>query len=157
MNKSADGGTISSAAVFLMGLPNEFAQYVFFVMLILIPVTFFAPAIAAYIKRFKRPPPEKTRPSMTLWQRCLCVLLAYTMLITPAGLQEVAQAATQYSQIATTDWASDNRTIEYTYDDNGSCITKTTKVTTPEEILETIEYEYNLQNRHERYKSAICR
>ncbi len=80
-------------------------------------------------------------------QRCLCVLLAYTMLITPCGLESIAYAASQYSQIATTNWSSGNRTIEYQYDDNGSCTQKVTKETSTSTTLEKIEYEYNLQNR----------
>jgi RHS repeat-associated protein len=69
------------------------------------------------------------------------------MLITPVGLQQTAQAATKYNQISTADWSSGNRTIEYTYDTNGSLVTKTTKETSTQTILETFSYEYNLQNR----------
>jgi len=124
--KTDTGRDINPAKAFMFGLPNRLSLYAFFAMLLLVPVTFFTPAVAAYIKRFTRPPPEKQSENYTsvtsvssvakrsLWQRCLCVLLAYTMLITPLGLQQSAQAATQYNQISTADWSSGNRTIEYT-------------------------------------------
>jgi YD repeat-containing protein len=59
----------------------------------------------------------------------------------------LAERSVLYSQLTTTDWASGNRTVEYTYDDNGSLISKTTKVTSTQEVIETVTYIYNLQNR----------
>jgi len=68
------------------------------------------------------------------------------MLIGP-GFEQLARADIQYSLLSTTDWASGNRTITYTYDDNGSIIQKVTKKTITQELVETITYTYNLQNR----------
>ncbi len=69
------------------------------------------------------------------------------MLISPAGFQTLAHADSQYADIETFDWSEGNRTIEYTYDANGSIETKTTKATSTQDVIETVEYEYNLQNR----------
>jgi len=87
---------------------------------------------------------------MGLWRRCLCVLLAYVMLISPVGFESLARADTLYSQLQTTDWHSGDRTIQYSYDDNGSVASKTTIETSdPNNVIETVTYEYNLQNRLE--------
>ena len=48
-----------------------------------------------------------------LLRQGLIILLAYLMLVTPKGLESIAYASSQYSQIATGDWGSGNRTIEY--------------------------------------------
>ena len=72
------------------------------------------------------------------------------MLLTPAGLQSIAQASIFYSGLDTRHWTEGNRTIQYAYDDNGSLTSKITTVTSTQEELETITYEYNIQNRMER-------
>ncbi len=55
--KSAAGTNIGKVQAFILGLPNKLAVYVFFAILILLPISFFTPGLAAYIKRFRRPPP----------------------------------------------------------------------------------------------------
>jgi len=40
-----------------------------------------------------------------------------------------------------------SRTIEYTYDDNGSVVSKTTTDTTSTTVLEEGDYTYDLRNR----------
>jgi len=77
--------------------------------------------------------------------RCLCALLAYMMLLTPVGLQSLAQADILYSQLRTLAWGKGNTTITYTYDDNGSVETKVVD----DGNTETFTYVYNLQNRLE--------
>jgi RHS repeat-associated protein len=72
------------------------------------------------------------------------------MLISPVGFESLARADTLYSGLETTDWHSGDRTIQYSYDENGSVASKTTIETSdPNNILETVTYEYNLQNRLE--------
>ena len=51
----------------------------------------------------------------------------------------------QYSQVTTADWAT-HKYIEYTYDENGSCVSKTTK-DSESTTVESVTYDYNLQNR----------
>ncbi len=145
--KSTNGKPISAIKAFMLGLPNEWARYVLTMILVCVPLSFFVPFVICYVRRLMNPLWKKQGYQLSLWQRCLCVLLAYTMLITPCGLESIAYAASQYSQIATTNWSSGNRTIEYAYDDNGSVTQKLTKETSTSTTLEKIEYEYNLQNR----------
>jgi len=75
------------------------------------------------------------------------VLLAYIMLIGPFGFEQLALGETQYEQISTADWANYDRTVDYTYDANGSCIEKKTEVTSSQTPVEKVTYDYNLQNR----------
>jgi len=88
---------------------------------------------------------DQDRPTLSLYHRCMCVLLAYVFLITPDGFYYLSQAAVQYSSVSTLAWGKGNRIIEYDYDANGSL---TSKVTTEGgTTFETVAYEYNLQNR----------
>jgi RHS repeat-associated protein len=144
--KTATGKSIGRLYAHILGLPNELSLYLFYIIFALIPISFLVPSVYKYISRFRRPPPPRRRAHLSLWQKGLCVLLAYIMLISPFGFEQTAEAASQYADIATTDWHNGSRTITYTYDDNGSCITKTTAVTGGS-TLETIQYDYNLQNR----------
>jgi RHS repeat-associated protein len=128
----------------MKGLPNELAGYMMTMMLICLPSSFFAPAFSRIFRRKGR----RQFTKLSFYHRCLCVLLAYVMLISPAGFESIAQASSQYSQISTANWATHTR-IEYTYDDNGSCVTRTTKDSSSNTV-ESITYEYNLQNKLER-------
>jgi hypothetical protein len=74
-------------------------------------------------------------------------MLAYTMLISPSCLEQFVQADIQYANLSTSTWGEDNTTIEYGYDDNGSMTNKVTKKTSDGTVLETVNYEYNLQNK----------
>lgn len=84
---------------------------------------------------------------LSLYHRCLSVLLAYMMLIGPFSLQQLAKGSSLYDQLETFNWSEGNRTIEYTYDENGSGVTKTTKATTTGAVIEKVEYTYNTANR----------
>jgi len=75
----------------------------------------------------------------------LCVLLAYVMLVSPACLQQLAEADISFANLTIYTWGQDNTVIEYAYDDNGSMISKITKQS-GDEVKRTV-YEYNLQNR----------
>jgi len=144
--RSANGSKVGKVSAFMMGLPNEFAHYLLALVLICIPASFFAPAFLSL--RGRAQPRPKQSQMIALWKRCLCVLLAYLMFITPTGFESIAYASSQYSQITAFDWAT-HKYIEYTYDNNGSCITKTTK-NASNETVEDVTYDYNLQNKLER-------
>ena len=76
-------------------------------------------------------------------------------------LEQAARGTTLYAGLNATDWAQGDRIVEYGhweqadpdpvfvpgYDANGSVLEKITKETSSATILETITYEYNLQNR----------
>jgi len=115
-----------------MGLPSVWSRYLFFALLILVPVVFLAPALAQRASRLRDA--EKKNPkgviTLSLYHRCMSVLLAYLMLLCPGVLESVVYGDTQYNQISTLDWANGNTTVEYQYDANGSCTEKETKVTT---------------------------
>ncbi len=105
--------------------------------------------------------------SLSLYHRCLCVLLAYTMLLCPSHLQQLARGAIDYGTLTTGDWHAGQRIVEYGrwdgtvgtsnfiegYDQNGSVLEKLTWDTQgtsdrSDDILqEQITYKYNLQNR----------
>jgi len=89
----------------------------------------------------------RVRRAKPLLRQGLILLIAYIMFISPEAFHQLSQADIAFSQLATTDWASGNRAITYTYDDNGSVTSKTTKKITSQETLEVVTYEYNLQGR----------
>ena len=127
-------------------------------LLVLLPVAFLWPVVVRFFRRLAKAEADNSDTlRLGLYQRCMSVLLAYTMLISPIGIQSLAQADTAYSQISTLTWGQDNTTIEYAYDANGSMTSKiTTETSTP---LEEVTYVYNLQNRLERattdYKDGV--
>ena len=142
-NTDNDVGHIKA---FFIGLPSKWSPWLFYAALILVPLAFLSPAAAGiYARMRKRPGGCKIR--LSLYHRCVLVFLAYALLIGPFGFESLSEGATLYSQLATTDWASGDRTIEYEYDNNGSQTKKTTKETSTSTVLETTVYEYNLQNR----------
>ena len=145
-NTDKDVGHIKA---FFIGLPSKWSPWLFYAALILVPLAFLSPAAAGiYARMRKRPGGCKIR--LSLYHRCVLVFLAYALLIGPFGFESLSEGATLYSQLATTDWASGDRTIEYEYDNNGSQTKKTTKETSSSTVLETTAYEYNLQNRMSR-------
>ena len=66
------------------------------------------------------------------------------MLLGPDGINQIA-----YGSYTSDTWGSSGRTIEYTYDDNGSVLTKTTKTTSTGTATEVITYAYNLAGKLE--------
>ncbi len=92
----------------------------------------------------------KRSKGLNLWRRCLCLLLAYTMLLNPAWLQQEAQAAINYGSLTTGNWGVADREIHYYYDDNGSCVKKIVAdkdVADPEtNFINKTLYTYNLHN-----------
>ncbi|MCK4753253.1 MAG: hypothetical protein KAS75_07390 [Planctomycetes bacterium] len=137
---------IGQFKAFFIGLPSKWSQHLFRTVMLLLPLAFFAPLII-YAYRKARKLEENGRPHLSLFHRCMSVLLAYVILVGPWGFQQLAQADIAYSLLSTTDWASGNSTITYTYDANGSMETKTTKLTSTDVTQETVTYEYNLQGR----------
>jgi RHS repeat-associated protein len=101
---------------------------------------------------------EPARMSLSLRNRCISVLLAYLMIVGPAGFEQIAHASTLFSELGTSSWGEAGKVFSYCYDDNGS---KTHKFygdvdvvnNSPEDIITnnpTIAYDhhiYNLQNR----------
>jgi RHS repeat-associated protein len=134
-----------------MGLPSKWSQYLFGILMFLLPVMFFMPAFARMLRGYTT---KRDGIRLSLFHRCLSVLLAYLMLLTPCGIQQLAEGSILYSQLDTRHWSQGNRTIHYQYDDNGSMTKKITALTgeaDPENnYIEKATYDYNLQNRLER-------
>jgi len=128
----------------MIGLPSKVSRYVHLGMWYLLALIALLPVLLMLIARLRKGS-RSYRPRFGLGTRILSILLAFLFIITPSILQQVVQASSQYSQVSTTDWAT-HTYIEYTYDDNGSCISKTTKNSSNAEV-ESVAYEYNLQNR----------
>jgi len=143
---------IGSIAAYWLGLPSVWAKYIFYAVLVLVPVVFFIPVIIRFYRRMGNSDSED-EPAvvrLSLFKRCLCVLLTYMMLLTPGFLESLAEGAINYDEIDTRHWSEGNTTIDYTYDDNGSVTVKTTTVTSTELTVEEVIYDYNLQNRLEK-------
>jgi len=141
---------IGMLKAYILGLPTKLSQYLFRTVMALVLLVFFAPAFVALVNRIRKRSEKCRKQRLSLFYRCLSVLLAYVMLISPVGFQTLAKADSQYANIETFNWAEGNQTIEYTYDDNGSVLTKITKVTSTQAVIEKVEYDYNLQNRLEK-------
>jgi RHS repeat-associated protein len=124
---------------FLLGLPSRWASWLFIAALILIPISFFGPVVGRAFSKTTNGP----RPHMSLLHRCLCVLLAYLMLIGPEWFQSLAQAASVYDNMSNSAWAQQGMTVTYQYDANGSM---TSKVVTGTSNNKSYNYDYNLRN-----------
>jgi YD repeat-containing protein len=154
---------ISSVRAFMMGLPTRWGPYALRTVLALLPIAFLIPLVTLLITRLRKATVE--RPQLSLLYRCLSVMLAYMMLISPVCLQQLAEADVQYASINVSAWGEDNRVIEYGqwdgsytvftpgYDDNGNLVRKI-KWDTHDSVdhsawtqVEDVQYEYNLQNR----------
>ncbi len=73
--------------------------------------------------------------------------MAFTFILGPSQFQQLAQADTLYQNLSTNGWGQTDRTIDYTYDDNGSLLSKTTRETSTSTVQERVDYQYNYQGR----------
>jgi RHS repeat-associated protein len=138
------GKPLSQFTVMLIGLPSSWDRLLLIAILILVPITFSWPLLVMFWYQIRRHgPPDRT--ALKLWQRCTCILLAYTFLIGPECLDTLSYAAASYDQLSTETWGRDNTVITYEYDKNGSTIRKTTQENLT--VTEDVEYIYSLQGR----------
>jgi RHS repeat-associated protein len=72
-------------------------------------------------------------------------MLAYSILLTGGVMESLAYGAGIYENLQLSVWGSHGKTISYTYDDNGSLTSKTTRQDGV--ITEVVEYVYDLQGR----------
>ena len=73
--------------------------------------------------------------------------MAFTFILGPSEFQQLAQADTLYQNLSTNGWGQTDRTIDYTYDANGSLLSKTTRETSTSTVQERVDYQYNHQGR----------
>ncbi len=134
---------IGALGAFWRGLPSVCDRYAMAVLMALLPLAAFGPALAQYWRRMRGKAMDGPRPTLSLYHRCLCVLFAYIFLIGPENIQSLAAAEIQYANLHTTTWGQSGDTIAYGYDANGSLTTKTT--TRGGLTAELVEYEYSLR------------
>ena len=139
--KGSDG-EMGEFKAFLFGLPTRWSQYGLRAVLVLLTITFILPAIMSFLRKQESIKAGQTK--LSLFYRCLSIMLASMMLISPVCLQSLAEGANQYSDLDSRHWAQGDTTIAYGYDANGSMICKITKESGTE--TERVIYEYNLQN-----------
>ncbi len=142
-----DQTRIGQFKAFLLGLPTKWSQHALAAVLLLVPASFCLPVLFVIVARLRMASARRERAGLSLFYRCVSVMLAYVMLVSPATLQQTAEATTRYSSLYSMHWAEGDRTIEYGYDANGSLTQKLTKETSSDTVLETVTYEYNLRNR----------
>jgi len=154
---------IGPLRAYLLGIPSKWADYCMAMVLGLLPIAFLLPAFLSFPRKreSRKGTGFRVKHGMTasaLWRHCLCVLLAYLMLINPAYLQEMAQATISYSNLSRANWGTINTDIHYSYDANGSCVKKIKAVKdTPDPDTAFIEktiYVYNIQNQLEQVKTT---
>jgi YD repeat-containing protein len=85
----------------LIGLPSPISHWLFGLIMVMLVVAFFVPALIQILARIRGRQPA--RMPLSLRHRCLSVLLAYVMLISPAGFEQLAQASLVYSDISPDD------------------------------------------------------
>jgi len=149
-------GRIGQFKAFFMGLPSVWSRYLFIAVLVLLPVFFFAPLLTSIWAKLRKTE-EKHSVRLSLYHRCMCVLLAYMMLLSPGVLESIAHGDTLYTSLTSAAWGQDDKYIEYGYwdganfvpgyDANGSLLLKVTRLNSDDSIVEVTRYEYNLQNR----------
>ncbi|MFA7485542.1 MAG: RHS repeat-associated core domain-containing protein, partial [Phycisphaerae bacterium] len=130
--------------------------WLFGLAMAMLVIAFFIPAIVHILIRMSGRDPAHM--PLSLKHRCLSVLIAYVMLISPAGFEKLAEASVNYSELGVSSWGAAGDVISYCYDANGSLVYKfyadvDVETYSPEYIIAnnpTVAYEhhiYNLQNR----------
>jgi len=150
--RDSNGNKIGSLYAFMIGLPSVWSRYLFILVMAMVPVLLFGAALKRLLLCYGEP----TRLRLRVPKKSICVLLAFLIFIGPDGFESLAQAEMQYSELGASSWGQADRTIEYTYDDNGSLLTKTTKVTSTSEVIETVTNHYNLANRLDKVTTELA-
>ncbi|MFA5554700.1 MAG: RHS repeat-associated core domain-containing protein [Phycisphaerae bacterium] len=90
---------------------------------------------------------RRSRRELGFFHRGMCVLLAWVMFISPEMFNQLSDAAVDYEQLGTSSWGQVDRTITYTYDDNGSLKEKRLSPTGISFPIEVVYYTYDAANR----------
>ena len=151
---------IGQVMAFALGLPSVWSKWLLWAVLAMIPIVAFAPVLFPLYRRLSKSAAGDTGKissgqagaktqvpiRLKLWQRCLCVLLSYVMLLSPVVLESLHAGAINYDNLDVASWGTGGTTISYFYDANGSLTSKLTSVTGGDDT-EKVDYTYNLQNR----------
>jgi len=107
---------------FIRGLPSKMSGWLFGLAMAMLVIAFFIPAIVHILIRMSGRDPAHM--PLSLKHRCLSVLIAYVMLISPAGFEKLAEASVNYSELGVSSWGAAGDVISYCYDANGSLVYK---------------------------------
>ena len=88
---AGSGKTISTFRAYLMGLPTEWSQYALIIALLLVVAAFLVPAGIELLLRLRGRSPPGRYNHLSLFGRCLAVMLAYMMLAGPGVIDVLAQ------------------------------------------------------------------
>ena len=154
---SGRDGRIGQLGAFWRGLPSVWNRVTLILLAALLPLAAFGPMLAQQWRRIRGTVMDGPRPTLSLYHRCLCVLLAYIFMIGPETFVQLANAEVNYGTLSTQAWGHAGDYKTYYYDANGSLTyTIYSDVLTsgdPAAIVaadSTLKYdrnEYNLQNR----------
>jgi RHS repeat-associated protein len=150
--RDSSGNKIGSLYAFMIGMPSIWSRYLFILVMTMVPFLLFGPAVLRLLLCYGEP----TRLRLRVPRKSICILLAFLIFVGPDGFESLAQAEMQYANLGISSWGQADRTIEYTYDDNGSMLTKTTKVTSTSEVIETVTNHYNLANRLDKVTTELA-
>jgi|GEM_PF-3456569 len=134
---------MSSIKAWLLGMPTKWSRYMFVALLALLPVIPVSPLIGRLMRCGRSQP---VYPELSLCRKCVCVLLAYSILMGPGVSEAIAVDSTLYTNLCAGTWGADNTTIIYAYDENGSVVEKRTITTgsSPEDVISRTGYVYDL-------------
>jgi RHS repeat-associated protein len=139
--------SLNSIGALMRGLPSSWAGNVLIALMVMMLVAFNGPLVTRLRHRTFPTDDGRVRGLVfnpySLFNRCVSMAMAWAMIVLLFPTDTLAQQASSYSQLATTDWGRQGQTVDYTYDDNGSVVRK--EVSGPD--AETIDYTYNLENR----------
>jgi len=143
--RDTQGNVIGNLRAFFVGLPSVWSRYLFILAMAVVPVLLFGPGLLRLAKRYVLMQVMPVR--LRVPRKGICLFVAFVMLFGPENFQQLAQAEMQYANLSTASWANGDTTITYTYDTNGSCITKTTKITSTQIIKDIVTNHYSLAGR----------
>jgi len=113
------GKRIGPVNAFFTGLPSVWNRYVFVLVMALVPLLLFGPAVFKVIRRLVLCYGKPTRLRLHIPRKGICLLVAFVMLLGPEHFGHLAQAQVEYANLNTASWAQGEQDIHYAYDANG--------------------------------------
>jgi len=135
--RDSSGKVVGAVRAFFAGLPNVWSQWLLGIVSAFLVIAFFVPNLLL----------RRTKQRLGFFHRGMCCLIAWIMFVSPELFNQLSESAVQYSQVGRSSWGQADRTITYTYDANGSVLTKITTVTSNSTVLESVTNHYNLAGR----------
>ncbi len=86
--RGADGN-IGTFKAFILGLPIKYDRIVNLAAMLSVLIIFLAPVLLPMIRKITKLPAKKSVIRLSLFHRCVSVFLAYLMLLTPYGFENI--------------------------------------------------------------------